>query len=173
MTDDLRDETLQKLIDGLPREVEPERDLWPGIATRITPRRRLHYWPAVAAIALVAIGAIVASLLLIHPAANRTVAVAPVSSQPSSVTMPQTARAQTLAASVRHSTRLDPDTRAVLLRNLAIIENSLDNIQRALNENPNNVGLQPLLYQMYRNEAALLAAAQRSELQSTMRATKS
>jgi hypothetical protein len=171
MTDenDIRDEELREALDALPREVQPERDLWPDIAARLAPRRnRFRYWPAAAAvIAIVAVGAIVAALLLSRPAANKGLVATSAKRPPANVVMPQTVRAQTLAASVRKSTRLDPKTQAVLLKNLAIIENSLDNIQQALKQNPDNPGLQTLLYQMYRNEAALLNAAQRVQLQTS------
>ncbi len=163
---DIQDEKLRRALAALPREIRPERDLWPEIATRIAPRRR-QYWPAAAAIALVAVGAIVASIVFTRPAANPGVAAIPTARKSAPVTMPQTVRARTLAASIRKSTRLDPKTQAVLLRNLAIIENSLDNIRRALRDDPNNPGLQGLLYQMYRNEAALLNAAQRVQLQTS------
>src|SRR6185437_7597306 len=38
-TDEIRDEILRKAMESLPREIAPERDLWPGIAARIAPRR--------------------------------------------------------------------------------------------------------------------------------------
>ncbi|MGH8272822.1 MAG: hypothetical protein ACRES9_00985 [Gammaproteobacteria bacterium] len=167
-SNDIRDENLRKALSALPRKIEPERDLWPGIAARIAPRQHYYrYWPAAAAIAVIAVGAIAAAILLNRPTANKAFVATRPQQQPIAVSMPHNARAQTLAASVRKATRLDPKTQAVLLRNLAIIENSLDNIERALNKNPDNPGLQTLLFQMYRNEAALLNAAQRVQLQSS------
>lgn len=169
MNDDIEDQDLCRALDRLPRDIQPPHDLWSDIAKRLAPRRRHRYWPVAAAIALVALGAIAGSILLTRPTTNQTVAIAPVpvAQQSAPVAMPQTARAQTLAASVRNATKLDPQTRAVLLRNLAIIEHSLDNIQRALRNNPNSAGLQNMLYQMYRNEAALMSAAQRVQLQNS------
>ncbi|MGH8215623.1 MAG: hypothetical protein ACREPZ_08015 [Rhodanobacteraceae bacterium] len=70
-----------------------------------------------------------------------------------------------VAAAIRQNTRDDPHTQAVLLTNLDLVETSITHIQQALNENPGNTGLQPLLYQQYRNEATLVAAAQRVQLQ--------
>jgi hypothetical protein len=39
----MKDEDLRRRIEELPREIAPERDLWPAIARRARPRRR---WPA-------------------------------------------------------------------------------------------------------------------------------
>lgn len=164
---DMLDGKLRDALAGLPRDIQPQRDLWPAIDARITQRHRfMRYLPAAAAVALaVLVGGIVLALHFSHPTVDEpSVAVNVVRPSPLDV-MPGTPRATAMAASVRRSTRLDPKTRAVLLRNLAIIENSLDNIQRALQQDPDNPGLQQLLYQMYRSEAALLDAAQRVQLQ--------
>lgn len=172
MSDDVLDEALRKRIAMLPREVRPKHDLWFGIEARIAPRHRfLRYWPAAAAVAVVVLaGAIFFATQFSRPVAHAPALAARIApqrvlSQPALDVMPRTPRAIAIAASVRRSTRLDPKTQAVLLKNLAIIENSLDNIQRALRQDPGNPGLQQLLYQMYRNEAALLDAAQRVQLQ--------
>ncbi|HEX5353868.1 MAG TPA: hypothetical protein VFW60_07295 [Rhodanobacteraceae bacterium] len=166
---DMLDRKLRDALAGLPRDIQPQRDLWPAIDARITPRHRLmRYWPAAAAIALAAlVGAMVLALRFGHPAVNEPSVAVNVARPLNLDVMPHTPRAIAMAASVRRSTRLDPKTQAVLLNNLAIIENSLDNIQRALQQNPDNPGLQQLLYQMYRSEAALLDAAQRVQLQTT------
>lgn len=171
--DDRLDDALREAIAALPREIQPQRDLWPGIAARIAPRRRFaRYWPAAAAIALVAIGAAVGTAWFDRatvpaPAVQQAFVAAPAANPRAPAVMPRNPRALALAASVRQSTRMDPKTQAVLLRNLAIIENSLDNIQQALRQAPDDAGLQQLLYQMYRSEAALLDAAQRVQLQSS------
>lgn len=168
-TDEIQDETLRKAVGSLPREMAPERDLWPGIAIRIAPRRhRFQPWSVAAGIAcLVAIGAIVTALSLHRqqtPAAlasrepatrPRPVAAAPLPNE----------RARMFAAAIRRSTSQDPHTQAVLLTNLDLVETSITRIQQALNEDPGNPGLQPLLYQQYLNEATLVAAAQRVQLQ--------
>lgn len=167
----------QKLLDALgelPRDIQPAHDLWPGISARMAPRRRIvRYWPAAAAVVLAAlVGGIVLGMQFSHTTAVNPASVAVNIVQPRALdVMPQTPRAIAVAASVRRSTRLDPKTQAVLLRNLAIIENSLDNIQHALQQDPDNAGLQQLLYQMYRSEAALLDAAQRVQLQTITGAT--
>lgn len=167
-TDELRDETLRNAVASLPREITPERDLWPGIAARIAPRHRWQPWPAAAAaIGLAAAGAIAIALSMHRPQTPATLATQPATTQPgppAAVSSPNE-RARMVAATIRRSTDQDPHTQAVLLENLDLVETSIASIQKALNEDPDNPGLQPLLYQQYRNEATLVAAAQRVELQ--------
>ncbi|MEO8746185.1 MAG: hypothetical protein ABI379_00785 [Rhodanobacter sp.] len=169
MTNDTHDERLRNAIDALPREIAPEHDLWPDIAARIAPRRhRLQPLSVAAAVAgLIAIGVIAAALSMRHPQAPTTFAARQPAarSQPFASTSLPNARAKSIAATIRHSTRLDPRTQAVLLANLDLTETSISKIQHALRTDPGNPGLQPLLYQQYRNEAVLVAAAQRVQLQ--------
>lgn len=168
-TDEIRDETLRKAVECLPRELTPGRDLWPGIAARIAPRRhRFQPWSIAAGIAsVVAIGAILAALSLHRQQAPATLASRPSATQPRPVAAgpSQNERTRMLAAAIRRSTRQDPRTQAVLLANLDLVETSITRIQRALDEDPGNPGLQPLLYQQYLNEATLVAVAQRVQLQ--------
>jgi hypothetical protein len=168
-SDEIRDETLRKAVASLPRDVAPEHDLWPGIAARITPaRHRFQAWSIAAGIAcMVAVGAIVTALSLHRQQAPAIVASRqPVTQpRPAAATPLPNARAEMLAAAIRRSTREDPHTRAVLLKNLDLVETSITHLQQALDEDPANPGLQPLLYQQYRNEATLVAAAQRVQLQ--------
>lgn len=168
-TDEIRDETLRKAVASLPREIAPERDLWPGIAAQIAPHRnRFRPWSIAAGIAcLIALGGIITVLSLHRQPMPATVAVRqPVAQpQPTAAATRSNERADMLAAAIRRSTREDPHTQAVLLTNLDLVETSITRIQQALDENPGNPGLQPLLYQQYRNEATLVAAAQQVQLQ--------
>jgi len=171
-TDEIRDEALRKAVASLPREVAPERDLWPGIATRIAPRRhRFQTWSIAAGVAsVVAVGAILAALSLHRLQAPAALATRQPSTQPRQVAAAAPSpneRTRMLAATIRRSTRQDPSTQTVLLKNLDLVETSITHIQRALNEDPGNPGLQPLLYQQYRDEATLVAAAQLVEIQTT------
>ncbi|MGH8110375.1 MAG: hypothetical protein ACREP2_03285 [Rhodanobacteraceae bacterium] len=169
MTNDNHDEKLRDALAALPREIAPERDLWPGIAARIAPRRhRLQPLPVAAAVAgLIAIGVLAAALSMRHPQAPATFATRQPAtrSQPATGTPVPDARARSIAATIRNSTRQDPRTQAVLLANLDLTETSISKIQHALRTEPGNPSLQPLLYQQYRNEAVLVAAAQRVQLQ--------
>lgn len=168
-TDEIRDETLRRAVESLPREMAPEHDLWPGIAARIAPRRqRFQPWSIAAGIACLAAISAIAVALSLHRQPTPT---ALATRQPATRPQPVAAapspdeRSRMLAAAIRRSTREDPRTQAVLLTNLDLVETSITHIQQALNEDPGNPGLQPLLYQQYRNEATLVAAAQRVQLQ--------
>jgi hypothetical protein len=168
-TDAIRDETLRKTVESLPREMTPERDLWPDIAARIAPHhQRLRPWSVAAGLAcLIAIGAIFATVSMQRRPAPATLAIEQPATRPhplATASVPNE-RTRMIAATIRHSTREDPHTQAVLLTNLDLVETSITHIQQALNEDPGNPGLQPLLYQQYRNEATLVAAAQRVQLQ--------
>lgn len=166
-TDDVLDTRQRDAINHLPRDIQPERDLWPDIAAHIAPRhRRMRYWPIAAAIGV----AVLVGIGLFGERLNRPVApkapVAVTAARPAGpVAIPDTPRAMALAASLRSTTGIDPKTRAVLLTNLAIIENALDNIQRAMQQDPGNPALQRLLYQTYTSEAALMTTVQRVRLQ--------
>jgi hypothetical protein len=168
-TDEIRDEALRRAVESLPREMAPERDLWPGIAARIAPRsRRSQPWSIAAGVAcLAAISAIAVALSLHRQQAPTALAIRQpaAQSQPVAVASSPDARSRMVAAAIRRSTREDPHTQAVLLTNLDLVETSITHIQQALDQDPGNPGLQPLLYQQYRNEATLVAAAQRVQLQ--------
>ena len=71
--------------------------------------------------------------------------------------------------SVETAPNLAPATRAVILTNLKIIEGSMEQIQDALEKDPNNPRLRSLLYDLYQNEARLLAATQQIQTQTTQR----
>ena len=64
---------------------------------------------------------------------------------------------------------LTPATRAVILKNLQVIEGSMQQIEQALEQDPNNPRLRSLLYDLYQNEARLLAATQQIQAQSNQR----
>ncbi|HEX5313569.1 MAG TPA: hypothetical protein VFX38_01485 [Gammaproteobacteria bacterium] len=170
MTDEIPNETLRAALAALPRELAPERDLWPDIEARIAPRRHFAKpWLAAAALAVVLVtGSIAAAIFGPRtPAPTQSVAANPLRAPSGFDAAQQRLRATTIAASIRESTQLDPKTQTVLLDNLGLIETSLANIQQALARNPGNASLQSLLYQLYRDEAALVAAAQRVQLQTT------
>lgn len=173
---DRDDDALRAALAKMPRSIEPARDLWPGIAARIAPAARpgtYRRWGIAAAIAI-AVGTAAAGLALRPTTPTNRYAVTPAVNAPAA-TSPATeadyfgARARFAAAAVRNSTGLAPNTRAVLLHNLAIIEKSMGNIRQALARDPNDLQLRRLLYQLYQDEAALLNAAQQVQLQTTTR----
>ncbi len=167
----MNDDRLDDLLDQLPREVEPGRDLWPGIEARLTPRRnglRLQTrWPLAAAAAVVA--AVTLGVLWHRPpttvvprmqASNETVR-----SLPGYIEADVQARARFAADSLRDDPSLSPRTRAIVLRNLDLIEQAIGNVKLALRSDPANPQLLKMLNQLYLDEAATLAAAQEAPSQ--------
>ena len=57
----------------------------------------------------------------------------------------------------------------MILQNLRIIESSMEQIEGALEKDPNNPRLRALLYDLYQNESRLLAATQQIQAQTTQR----
>jgi hypothetical protein len=76
---DSTDAELRFRLRQLPREIEPGRDLWPGIEARLQPasRRRFPAWTGGLALAASVLAAVVAFQVLRAPAANAPVANAP------------------------------------------------------------------------------------------------
>ncbi len=155
---------LQTALDRLPRDIKPERDLWPAISARITAKRQrvrpLWAYGLAAGVLLVACGG-----LLWFTAAHRA-AQAPMLAE-SSTDAYLNARASYAEYTVQTAPNVSPQTRAVILKNLKVIEASMQQIQQALKNDPNNTRLRSLLYDLYQNEAALLAATQQIQTHST------
>ena len=170
---DVNDEKLRKTVDALPREIAPGRDLWPGISARIArqalPLPRRSPWPyALAASLFVAVfaGGLWFSLDRHAPGATTP---APQLAAASPDAQYFARRAAFAENTVQNAPDLTPATRAVILKNLRIIEGSMQQIQGALEKDPSNPRLRTLLYDLYQNEARLLAATQQIQAQTTMR----
>ena len=70
---------------------------------------------------------------------------------------------------MQNASQLSPATRTVLLKNLRIIEASMQQMQAALDKNPDDPQLRALLYDLYQNEARLLAATQQTQAKTDVR----
>jgi anti-sigma factor RsiW len=167
--------------EALPKEAEPVRDLWPGIAERIeagnvvaadfTARRRrpAAVWAAGAAALLVGAAALVAVVLVRGDLRSR-VAAAP--GRPAAAGVMQaslelaqaratyaTARVQLLAALEARKATLSPATAAVVEKNLKIIDGAVAEMQAALARDPGNREIPALLVAAYQQEIDLLQRA--------------
>ena len=165
--------TLDTALDALPREVQPGRDLWPGVAARLEPRHAPstgRRWPlaAAAAVALVAVTALVTAGLLRREAtpvagpapAVPAVTYAAATFGPGQVLDPayDAARqelARTLSARID---RLPPEARRQLERNLAELRRASAEINAALELSPGDPLLEELLLNAYQDELAVLAS---------------
>lgn len=170
------DRQLQDAIDAMPREIEPDRDLWAGIDARISVDR-LGNRPGIApwgiqriaaAVALVALTALVTLQIT-----DRTVQ----PEQPVAVLTEPVPYPWIVPAALKDSEAFDdkylkqrqdmidlldeslgsmtPETRAKVEDNLKQINRALSDISDALSGDPDNVLLQQLLLSMYQEELAV------------------
>ncbi|HEY3644736.1 MAG TPA: hypothetical protein VGM16_05295 [Gammaproteobacteria bacterium] len=168
----MNQDKLKAALDKLPREVQPGRDLWPGIEGRIKQRRAAarpawSYGLAASVLVAVAAGGLWAGFHMQQRSGTPQEIVAGGQSAPADPYLVQ--RAAFAEQSVQTATDLSPATRAVILKNLRIIEGSLQDIQAALDKDPNNPRLRALLFDLYQNEARLLASTQQAQAKTTAR----
>lgn len=173
------DPRLDAELRGLPRAIEPGRDLWPGIAARLEPRTRRRpawLWQAAAAVLLVAGSSLLTATLLDRNRGNGNMAAAPRATTNAPTT---TSAVAVMPAAFGPGTRLDADyeaarrqltgmlearmanlpesTRAKLTVNLAEMRRAADQINAALAEQPGDPLLEELLLMTYQDELAVLA----------------
>jgi hypothetical protein len=177
-----REERLLAAARKLPREISPERDLWPEIAARIgageaaAPPAATHgRWRVAAALAAAVALVAVSSLMTLwltdeappvvvqqQPTAGLAI---PARALPDAASFgpgytlgPRYERArQALTRDLdRQLAALPEDTRALLERNLGQIRGALAEINQELSRDPNNVLLQQLLLAAYQDELAVL-----------------
>ena len=158
----------------LPKDVEPPRDLWPSIAARIAQapgqsRQRTFGWPAA-----LAAGFVVASVSALltwglmrdsGPAARDPLAgtqaaearLVPVNYGPNSgLTAHELVARDELQAQFREKFgQLKPETREVIVKNLAVIQAAADEIDAALAKDPGSGMLKGFLVGTYKQELQL------------------
>lgn len=161
---------------ALPREIRPERELWPEIASRLdgsvvrslTARRqaRRRWIPLAAAAVLLVAASVLLTLQFsaprtVTPALPPTAGVIPASTRAMDADLVQAARdlEQVL---VEQRERLAPATIATLERNLAIIDQAIAESRAALAADPANRDLRALLLGAHRQKLDLLERATRS-----------
>jgi len=172
MTRPVDDRRIDAALGSLAREVEPPRDLWPGIAARLevrtTPSRRSWAWQAAAALVLVVVSSLVTANLVRRspsPVAHRPVpapapAAMPVAFGPSYSLNGEyaAARAQLAAELERRVATMPPSARQKLEANLAEMRRAADEINAALARQPGDPLLQELLLSTYQEELGVLAS---------------
>ena len=163
-----RDREWRQLAERLPREVQPPRDLWQPIETRIreesrpwTSARLLAARPllAAAAVALVMAGGYAAvrfggrrpeaKVAVVQLGPGPHVAVAPTEDE-------WAAASDHVLRTLDEAPNLDPKTREVVRQNLAIIDEAVRKIHKALEDDPQSPYLQHLLTAEYQRRSALL-----------------
>lgn len=163
---------------ALPRSVTPPRDLWPGVAEAIErqqapSRPRFGVWPpvlAVAAAVVVALGAVL--LGRPSPAPVHTVVIpgpgrsegarlhpATVELDPGLAAMEseyQAAAGALMEALQERRGELEPETLARIEGNLAVIDEALAEVHRALEKDPNRPELERMLVSTHRKRVDVL-----------------
>lgn len=167
----LDDRELDGMLRELPAEVAPERDLWPGVRAGIRRARRksvLESWLPLAAVAslslVVALGMLAtpssmeteeegAPGLLNAPGSLRPVAYGPGDNVGPSFVL---ARSRLSERADELLEGLDPAARGIVERDLAELRRSQQELNTALQADPDNQHLQRLLLNSYRRELVLL-----------------
>lgn len=151
---------------ALPRELAPPRDLWTGIAERIDTGRRgrtLWFAPMVLAAAAVLVAVVSVSFLrrgapvtVPGPAATLT----PVSLEGTNLGAAEQeyerAANELLAALQDRRQSLSPQTLANVERNLAVIDQALNEVRAALGRDPGNKDLTRMLVSAHRKKVDTL-----------------
>lgn len=170
------EDAIMQMAAALPRAVQPEKDLWPGIARAIAERESLaepqRLWPrylarAAAVLLLVAASSGLTWLSMQKEQApatltadNQELSFQPVSGSFGSQYMLgpdfQDARDALLARTDVELEKLSPETRAVVEQNMLTIRAAIEEINKALAAQPDNALLQELLINSYREELKIL-----------------
>ena len=161
---------LDEMCREMPLAVEPRRDLWPGIAARLegdqapmaaAPRVE-KLWPFAAGIAASALLALMTVLIARNVVQSPPPEARNVEPAPILVVMPQWIPEVRRTRNVYQReflaglSRLAPDTRALVEHDLAEIQQSMTDIQAALETDPDNVTLHRLLAMTYQQELHLV-----------------
>lgn len=166
---DFSDKQITQQAQQLPKDIQPEHDLWPNIANRIKdlpqeqPRAKQNTWLplAMAASLLIAIGALgfagYTNVQLQQQLEQTADSEAKVQALIDAIEQPyQTARTSYLQALATQEQQLSAEEREVVRKNLEIINNAADEIRAALVKNPNDPLLMEALILTHNKELALL-----------------
>lgn len=164
------DPRIDAMLRSLPRETEPQRDLWPAIETRLdsqsSRRRPAWAWQAAAAVVLVAVSSLITANLLHRddtPTAQVTAAAGPVVQaafgQPSGLGAGyESARRELAADLAQRMSSMPASARQKLVANLAEMRRAADEINAALARQPGDPLLEELLLNTYQDELGVIAS---------------
>jgi hypothetical protein len=164
------DKRIDAALASLPHELQPARDLWPDIESRLEPRRRhgAWAWQAAAAIALVAVTSLITANLVRR--AETTVARTYAPDAQAQVTKAafgpsyslnaeyDTARRQLATDLEQRLAGMPPSARQKLQANLAELHRAAAEINAALARQPGDPLLEELLLNTYQDEIGVLAS---------------
>ena len=168
---DDHDDKLMAMASGLSSEIAPERDLWPDIAAAISTPRRSRWTPVLAQAAAVILlvggssGLTYLAVMDQHPGEVVTTQVVmsnmlfEETSFGGNYTLGagfQDARGNLASKLDQELTRLSPESREEVERNMQVIRDAINEINGALASEPENVLLQELLLSAYREELDMM-----------------
>lgn len=159
-----RPEWLQRHLNSLPRELAPAHDLWPDIARRLD-RPPLARWvpAAVAASVIVSIAAALFSWQIFLKQREDAALLAAAQVLLQQIQGPyQPVRAEYEAQWPDLLARLDPETAAVVERNLEIIRRANADLVKALERQPDSPAMQGLLRQTLAQEFEIYRRVERA-----------
>jgi len=152
---------------ALPRAIEPPRDLWPAIAGRIAAGaarpRAASWWAPMALAVAAALVMVLAATLLRRQGPSRspaalvpaleTVSMRPIGDAEADY---ERATAALLAALDERRGSLSPETLAAVERNLAVIDQAMDEVRAALRQDPGRPQLARMLAATHRKKVDVL-----------------
>ncbi|MEO2176644.1 MAG: hypothetical protein ABGY96_21410 [bacterium] len=153
---------LAREIRNLDREIQPGRDLWPGIERNISqmPQRKGTLWPgnwmpyAVAASLIIAVSSLVVNLVGPgQPGAELVTANYAIDSMQKGYLKVRNPLVEQFAETNKS---LSPDTLDDLYRNIEIIENARLEIEAQVRKNPEDPRLVEMLMRVHQQELELL-----------------
>ena len=148
---------LDALIGRLPRAIQPPRDLWPTVNARIALQRQWSLpWELAVAAALAAVTVSAMFVGFSHDAQPRARPPQWAYEQLDSAYRPL--RQASLERYRVGAARLDPQLRATVEANLAIIDRALAEIRTALASRPSDAALGQMLQRTYDQELAIVDA---------------
>ncbi|MCC5885135.1 MAG: hypothetical protein JJT88_01745 [Gammaproteobacteria bacterium] len=165
--------SLDEAIAGLPRELAPERDLWPAIAADLQAGRRRAWLQPFAAAAAIGCVAVLGWHLLDGPSQDEPIELVeqpwqerPVQALPYDFIAVEAeygaAREQLVADLDARLEQLSPESRAAIERSLETIAGALVDLRAALADEPLDPVLRRLLLNLHGQELAVLAQVERS-----------
>lgn len=159
----------------LPRELPPQQELWPGIVSQINSRkiqplyptqqpwlRRWEVWGmAAACLAMIAIVWGIGQIEVGNPPSSITSPMAGGNSPQVSAAIGENQQYQQVRQRIQQTLHLNkeelsPETVSVLEKNIAVIDDAVAEINKALSEDPENPNLKLMLVATQRQAADLL-----------------
>jgi len=163
----MNDDNLMKAAGQLSTEISPERDLWPGIAEAIEMPTRRRWSPMLAQAAAVVL--LVGASSAVTYVTMKETGPRPVIASPDMIFEQasfgnrynlgpgfQDARNTLVADLDVEMERLSAESRRNIETNLTLIHSAINDMNKALEEDPENLVLQKRLLSAYREELALL-----------------